>query len=174
LKQNATIAAARPAAFITDVGSALRAYADFLDRPARDEQAALAEFETVAQATVLARRGQQQFRAALFRYWQGRCVVTDIDRPAVLRASHVKPWMVSSGLERVDPFNGLLLAAHLDALFDRALISFGESGELLISRTLNPRERAVFGLAAVRQQIALAAPHQDYMRHHRDRFAANR
>ncbi|WP_245431366.1 HNH endonuclease signature motif containing protein, partial [Rhodoplanes roseus] len=34
----------------------------------------------------------------------------------VLRASHIKPWRDASDQERLDPRNGLLLSATLDAL----------------------------------------------------------
>jgi putative restriction endonuclease len=36
---------------------------------------------------------------------------------ALLRASHIKPWSQSTDSERLDPANGILLAAHIDALF---------------------------------------------------------
>ena len=65
------------------------------------------------------RVGQDMFRGALLDYWQGRCCVTGLEVPALLRASHIKPWAsCDSDEERLDVFNGLLLAPHLDALFD--------------------------------------------------------
>ena len=173
LKRNFVVTESRPKAFVTDVGSALRAYADFQENSAGNLQAALQEFETATKATIEARRGQERFRADLFRYWQGCCVLTDVDRPTLLRASHIKPWSVSSNTERMDPFNGLLLAVHLDALFDRALISFGEAGEMLVSGGMTDRERTVFGLSQSRQVVPLTPAHQGYMRHHRERFAAS-
>jgi predicted restriction endonuclease len=51
----------------------------------------------------------------------------------MLRASHIKPWSKSSNRERLNPANGILLAAHLDALFDCGLISFGNDGAMLVS-----------------------------------------
>jgi putative restriction endonuclease len=39
----------------------------------------------------------------------------------MLRASHIKPWSDCSNRERLDPLNGLLLVAHIDALFDNGL-----------------------------------------------------
>ncbi len=74
--------------------------------------------------SLLEKAGQDVFRAALMDYWGGACVVTGIDLPAVLRASHAKPWAAcASDEERLDVFNGLLLVANLDALFDRGHIS---------------------------------------------------
>ncbi len=156
LRNDPVLLQARSAKFIGDVAPAIRLYADFMEtaenagatillRAADRLQAAvdadrLADpvgflrdvaktIQTEVQSIVAARRGQERFRADLFRQWHGRCAVTDIDRAELLRASHIKPWSVSSDAERVDPFNGLLLAVHADALFDRALISFGEGAK---------------------------------------------
>jgi len=51
----------------------------------------------------------------------------------MLRASHIKPWSKSSNRERLNPANGILLAAHIDALFDCGLISFAADGTMLVS-----------------------------------------
>jgi putative restriction endonuclease len=58
-------------------------------------------------------------------YWGGRCPITGLEQPELLRASHIKPWAdCATDAERLDVFNGLLLGAHIDAAFDSALISF--------------------------------------------------
>ena len=61
------------------------------------------------------------------RRWEGRCALTGVSIGAVLRASHMKPWVEATDEERLDPENGLLLAANADALFDRYLISFTQT-----------------------------------------------
>lgn len=46
-------------------------------------------------------------------------------------ASHAKPWAeCANDAERLDVFNGFLLVANLNALFDRFLISFDDTGRL--------------------------------------------
>jgi len=102
--------------------------------PLEDIEAAtdLPESNTERQTIVDARIGQGQFRRDLLSYW-GRCAVTGITEPLLLRASHIKPWRDSDNRERLDPYNGLLLAAHLDAAFDSGLISFADSGNAVIS-----------------------------------------
>ena len=46
--------------------------------------------------------------------------MTGLALPQALRASHAKPWGGGdSDAERLDVLNGLVLAAQLDALFDR-------------------------------------------------------
>lgn len=110
---------------------------------------------TEAERVVVQRVGQNLFRAALLDYWQGQCCVTGLAVPELLRASHIKPWAAcESDNERLDVFNGLLLAPHLDALFDGGWISFADNGKLLISEALAPTESERLG---VRPDWALAS-----------------
>ena len=51
----------------------------------------------------------------------------------MLRASHIKPWAKSSNRDRLNPANGILLTAHIDALFNCGLISFADDGTMLVS-----------------------------------------
>ncbi len=79
------------------------------------------------------RGGQAQYRAALLRKWNRRCVVTGITELELLRASHIKPFKACRKDERYDVNNGLILAAHIDALFDSGLITFNDDGAITIS-----------------------------------------
>ena len=47
---------------------------------------------TEAERLVVQRVGQDIFREALMDYWAGRCPLTGITEPALLRASHIVPW----------------------------------------------------------------------------------
>lgn len=85
-----------------------------------------------------ARRGQGIFKANV-RLVEKSCRVTGVSNIKHLRASHIKPWSASSNTEKLDGYNGLLLSPHIDHLFDRGFISFKSSGELLISKVLNPK-----------------------------------
>jgi predicted restriction endonuclease len=89
--------------------------------------------ETTKRALIEARLGQGQFRVRVGRRWNDQCAVTGCAISSVLRASHIKPWSKSSDRERLDPANGILLAAHVDALFDCGLISFADNGKMLVS-----------------------------------------
>src|SRR3977135_1680410 len=68
------------------------------------------------------------FRDALMDYWGGRCPLTGITEPALLRASHIVPWAECDDAQRLDVHNGLLLSALWDAAFDAGLISFADDG----------------------------------------------
>jgi len=65
----------------------------------------------------------------------------------VLCARHAKPRAECiSDDERLDVFNGFLLTANLDALFDRYLISFDEQGLILSSPVLAGKDLQLLGI----------------------------
>jgi predicted restriction endonuclease len=92
-----------------------------------------ADPKTETEAMRAVRLGQQRFRQDLLNIWDGKCALTQLNIPELLRASHIKPWCDCTSQERLDPSNGLLLAVHIDGLFDRGLIPFDGSGQKLFS-----------------------------------------
>jgi len=102
---------------------------------------------TEAERLVVQRVGQDIFRGALMTYWEGQCAVTGVAEPRLLRASHIKPWArCETDAERLDVYNGLLLAAHLDAAFDAGLISFADEGAVLLSSQFAQEDRDALGI----------------------------
>jgi len=95
---------------------------------------------------VKARRGQGRFREDLLDYWGRCCAVLGCNVESILRASHIKPWSKSTDDERLDPNNGLLLVANLDALFNNGLITFSDDGRMIVSDLLSQEERALLQL----------------------------
>lgn len=125
---------------------------------------------TEAERLVVARVGQEIFRDALMRYWRGKCPLTGITDPALLRASHIKPWAdCSSDAERMDAFNGLLLSALWDAAFDRHLVTFSEIGEPIYSKHLSEVGRRNLQAVAA-PSIPLSDAHRHYLKAHRSTF----
>lgn len=140
--------------------------------PVLDEQTQALN-RTEVERIVRQRLGQQRFREALLSYWGAACAVTGVDIPEVLRASHTKPWAdCDTDNERLDVFNGFLLSANLDALFDRHLISFDEQGSILISKALSPEQLRSLGIAEGARLRWVAPEHQRYLTAHRQRFSA--
>ena len=93
---------------------------------------------TEVKRTVNQRIGQLQFRNEVIKL-EGACPITGVASPAFLRASHIKPWRVcETAEERLDPYNGLALAPHIDQLFDQGYITFDTSGSLILSDECPP------------------------------------
>lgn len=124
---------------------------------------------TEAEALVRQRVGQRLFREALLEYWEGRCALTGLDAPELLRASHAKPWKDATDAERLDVHNGLLLAVHLDALFDRGLLGFTDGGEPLLSPELSQGALEALGLGGgVPPLRRVTVSHLPYLHYHRE------
>lgn len=92
--------------------------------------------ETEKHQLVKSRRGQGIFRSRLEQV-EAICRVTGIRFKNHLVASHIKPWAVSNNAERLDGYNGLLLAPHIDHLFDKGYISFENNGDMIVSEKLD-------------------------------------
>jgi putative restriction endonuclease len=123
---------------------------------------------TEAERLVVQRVGQNLFRDALLSYWQGQCCVTGLDVPPLLRASHIRPWaQCESDEQRLDVFNGLLLAPHLDALFDGGWVTFADDGQLITSSALLQSAKELLGISATQKIAGLSAGHLAYLSYHR-------
>lgn len=122
---------------------------------------------TTREALVNARVGQGQFRYDVLGLWDNRCAVTGSSTLDAIRASHVKPWRDSKDHERLDPSNGLPLLASLDALFDAGLISFVDTGEMIVSSGLAPSEHSILGLGSQRLRKPVSEALAEYLAHHR-------
>ena len=124
---------------------------------------------TTKKQLINARLGQGNFRTALLEIWSGKCALTALAFEPVLRASHIKPWRDSTNAERLDPYNGFLLAANVDALFDRYLISFDDQGRLLVSSLLEQPALEKIGIDGS-MRIDLKEKNRAYLGKHMTRF----
>lgn len=126
--------------------------------------------ETEKQRLIAARIGQGDFRKALIEEWRS-CAVTGCSNLELLRASHIKPWKLSSNKERLDPHNGLLLIPNLDTAFDRYMITFSETGKIIISKRMSAADRKTLGLTTeLKLRVTVSAKRKKYLSHHRTKF----
>ncbi len=88
---------------------------------------------------------QSKFRKELILHWEG-CSITNCKNSKLLIASHIKPYSQSSDEEKYDVNNGLLLTPTFDKLFDLNLISFTDTGEILISSNLDKEDLNSLGI----------------------------
>ena len=118
-----------------------------------------------------ARIGQGQFRDDLLNYWQRSCAVSGLTVVRLLRASHIKAWRDSNNVERLDPFNGILLGPAYDAAFDCGLISFRNDGLIMVSNDLERADFERLGLNADARLSRVSDKHFEYLNHHRTQYA---
>jgi hypothetical protein len=135
-----------------------------------EQQVAALPFATEVERLTVERIGQDLFRDGLIDYWEGRCAVTGLAVTEILRASHIKPWAAcASDGERLDVFNGFLLAPSLDAAFDLGYISIAGDGDVLVSEKLTADARRVLGLDVPLRVRQVEDGHRPYLRFHRER-----
>jgi hypothetical protein len=125
---------------------------------------------TTTQALVNARVGQGKFGLAVRQLWNHRCSVTGASTKAALEASHIQRWADSNDAQRLDPNNGLLLTANLHKLFDAGLISFDDSGKMLVSSKLSQSEQEIFGVVGKKLSKKPPAETANYLSYHRTKF----
>lgn len=127
------------------------AFADYISDRAAEEIIGPVS-ATEKERLLLARVGQGSYRKKLVARW-GTCSVLGCGPETTLIASHIVPWReCETNDERLDLDNGLLLSPNLDKLFDRKLISFSDTGALLVSPALAPADASALG---IRQEMRL-------------------
>ena len=156
----------KPSEFIFII-EGLQRTPDIIDDLALSEQ----EFQNLSiterQALEKSRIGQGVFRENLIKLW-GSCSITGLANLSLVRASHIKPWRDSTNVERLNPFNGLLLVPNYDLLFDRGLIAFKENGQIIISSKLSHEEKRVFDLDSTQRLRQIFLGNKLFLEYHRD------
>jgi hypothetical protein len=91
------------------------------------------------------REGQDEYRRKLLEECPF-CPITMINEESLLIASHIKPWVVSDSVERIDPNNGFILSPLYDKLFDRGYITFSNDKRVSISNWLSRQVKDRIGI----------------------------
>jgi hypothetical protein len=125
--------------------------------------------ETERTAIVQSRVGQGQFRKQLMDKYHGSCVITGINHPKLLVASHIKPWAASSNMERLQVDNGLLLSASYDRLFDSGLITFDKTGKIYLSSFIGvENEKKLHLQTGTQYPLLVTKQMQQFLEYHSD------
>lgn len=122
--------------------------------------------ETESEAKTKIRLGQQKFRRDLMPLWEGKCALCGINLPELLRVSRSKPWKDSTNVERLDPYNGVLLCANHDALYDKGLIAFDGQGRLHVSSVICDEDYLMYGLEPM-TKIQIHSQNKMYFKWHK-------
>lgn len=123
--------------------------------------------ETTKLQLIRSRRGQGLFRANV-RLNETFCRVTRVADPKHLRASHIKPWKDSTDAEKLSGRNGLLLAPHIDHLFDGGFISFSQRGQLIVSNHLETSVLEKWSIARDINVGTFSSGQSTFLEYHRD------
>ena len=114
---------------------------------------------------VKARVNQSVFRDRLLKKYH-KCCLCEVENQALLKASHIKPWVVSDADEKLDVENGFLLCPNHDALFDGGFISFDDNGNIMISDRLTKTD-CTFTNVVPTMKLKLSEGNRKYLEYHR-------
>jgi hypothetical protein len=117
---------------------------------------------------VTSRVGHGAYRKRLIHRWEYKCAVTGFNKPQILIASHILPWKDATNQERIDVNNGIILSPVYDALFDKHLISFEDSGKIILSDQFNSMDYQKIGVTGKEKILSFNADNLYYLRQHRD------
>ena len=124
------------------------------------------EKRTEIETLIKARQGQGRFRQKLLELYPN-CPLTGLDVRSLLIASHIKPWSKCNNEERLDPFNGLMLAPNIDALFDSGLITFETDGTIKISPKIDLKNQKRLGISPD-MKLKIRPKSKKYFEYHRN------
>lgn len=122
--------------------------------------------KTEKEQLISARIGQGNYRNKLINLWK-KCAVSECKMTDVLIASHIKPWRKSTNIEKLDPYNGLLLLPNYDKLFDKGLISFEDNGKIIISPLIKEEEYKILGISPNDKLFKVYPKNKPYLEEHR-------
>jgi hypothetical protein len=123
--------------------------------------------DPTVEALTLARVGGGPFGEEVFALWGGACAATGATNRTLVQVVPIKPWVMASDEERLDPQNGLPLIPTWHIAFSSGLIAFGDDGQVLLGRDLDAEDARKAGIdSAFRlaikggRQVAYLAAHR--------------
>ncbi len=126
--------------------------------------------ETERKGLVTSRVGQGAYRKRIIHRWEYQCAVTGFDKLNVLIASHILSWAEADNEQRLDIHNGILLSPTYDALFDRSLISFENTGKIILSDAISMDAYQKVGVTGKEKIKKFNSFNFEYLEKHRVNF----
>ncbi len=123
--------------------------------------------ETERKGLVTSRIGQGAYRKSVLYRWNFKCAITNYTKNEILIASHIVPWKDSTNNERLDVDNGILFSPTYDALFDKYLISFENSGKIILSDSLADSNYKSIGITGQEKISNFTEGNHFYLERHR-------
>lgn len=145
---------------------------EFAAETLREKYEIILPNSTEREGLVTSRVGQGAYRKGIIHRWNYKCAVTDFSDPRILIASHIVPWKDASDQERLDVDNGILLSPTYDALFDRHLISFENTGKIILSEKISWEDYKKIGVSGQEKILDLSSGNKEYLEIHRQKVTA--
>lgn len=123
--------------------------------------------KTERQGLIISRVGQGAYRKSILHRWEYECAVSQYNDPKTLIASHIVPWKDANNEERLDVDNGILLSPVYDALFDKGMISFENSGKIILSDYLNQFDIKKINVSGMERIHGFSEENLKYLDRHR-------
>jgi len=120
--------------------------------------------------SVTSRIGDGVYLKRIIHRWEYKCAVTGFDKLNLLIASNIEPWPEDDQPERQDIDNGILLSPTYDALFEQHLISFEDSGKIILSKAIEMQAFKKIGVSGKETIKGLNDYNLIYLDKHRLRF----
>ncbi len=155
--------------FFKRIGVTMYYSPEDLDPEVKDKEGIYAFIEpnkTEREGLVRSRVGQGAYRKSLLHRWEYKCAVTGFNNPKILIASHIVPWKDATDGQRLDVDNGILLSPDFDALFDKHLISFEQSGKIILSDQIEINAFQRLGISGKEVVNNLSDGNRSYLNEH--------
>lgn len=102
--------------------------------------------DATVEALTTARLGAGKFGEDVFALWGGACAATGTASRALVQVVPIKPWVLASDEERLDPQNGLPLTPTWHVAFSSGLIAFEDDGLVMLARDLDAEDARKAGI----------------------------
>lgn len=102
--------------------------------------------DTAVEALTAARLGGGPFGDDVFALWGGACAATGTTNRGLVQVVPIKPWVLASDEERLDPQNGLPLTPTWHVAFSSGLIAFEDDGLIMLGRDLDAEDARKAGI----------------------------
>lgn len=126
--------------------------------------------DTERKSLIKARIGQGKYRRDVVNLW-GKCAISELKKTEFLIASHILPWKLSNNIERLNPYNGLLLLPNYDKMFNKGYISFNNDGTIILSNKVNETEFEKLGIKKSDRLYKIEVGILPFLERHREIFS---
>ena len=117
------------------------------------------------------RVNQSKIRQAALNKYGIKCCLCGVSQKELLVASHIKSWAESTGSEKGNIDNILIMCPNHDSLFDKHLISFESDGKILINKRIDNINKTMLNINTdMKLGIEISENLKQFLGYHRNIF----